>query len=159
MNWFFLIVSVVLSFAMLIGVTYFQDIQGKIVCKGIAACFEGNITKVVDGDTVDINGIRIRLSLVDTPEVGQTNYSEAKNLAIQLCPIGSMALVDQDDGQKGGSYGRMIGEVYCNYNHSNRNITKNLNEEMLKSGYAHILTNFCTRGEFAKESWAIGHGC
>jgi micrococcal nuclease len=159
MNWFFLIVSVVLSFAMLLGATYFNDIQGKIVCNGIAACFEGNITKVVDGDTVDINGIRIRLSLVDTPELGQTNYSEAKNLAIQLCPIGSMALVDQDDGQKGGSYGRMIGEVYCNYNHSNLNITKNLNEEMLKSGYAHILTNICARSEFAKESWAIGHGC
>jgi endonuclease YncB( thermonuclease family) len=135
------------------------DIQGKIVCKGSAACFNGNITKVVDGDTVDVNGIRIRLSLVDTPERGQINYTESRNFVIQLCPIGSIALVDQDDGQKGGSYGRMIGEVYCNYNPSNQNNTKNLNEEIIKSGYAHILTNLCTRSEFAKESWAARHGC
>jgi micrococcal nuclease len=107
----------------------------------------------------DINGIRIRLSLVDTPEVGQPNYSEAKNLALQLCPIGSMALVDQDDGQKGGSYGRMIGEVYCNYNHSNPNVTKNLNAEIAKSGYARILTNLCNRSEFANEMWATTYGC
>jgi endonuclease YncB( thermonuclease family) len=124
---FLLIVSVVLPFAMPIEVKYFQDIQGKIVCKGFTAC-----SKVVDGDTVGINGMRIRLSLVDLPNSVRPTILKQR---IQLCPIGSGALVDQDDGQKGGSYGRMIGVVYCNYNPSNLNITKNLNEEMLKSGF------------------------
>ena len=32
---------------------------------------EGIVTKVIDGDTLDINGTRIRLALVDTPERGQ----------------------------------------------------------------------------------------
>ena len=38
----------------------------------------GNVTYIVDGDTLDINGIRIRLSLVDTPERGQPGFREAK---------------------------------------------------------------------------------
>ncbi|MDW0148448.1 MAG: hypothetical protein QOK59_07165, partial [Nitrososphaeraceae archaeon] len=39
---------------------------------------EGIVTKVVDGDTLDINGTRIRLSLVDTPERGQPGFDQAK---------------------------------------------------------------------------------
>ena len=89
-----------------------------------------------------------------------TNFTEAKELALQLCPIGSVALVDQDDEQKKGSYGRMIGEVYCNYSPSNQNSTKNFrSEEMLKSGLADILTNFCAHSEFTIESWAKKYGC
>ena len=37
------------------------------------------------------------------------------------CPIGSNAVVDEDDGQKGGSIGRLIGVVYCNGNGTSLN--------------------------------------
>ena len=134
-------------------------LEAATLCKGAAACFSGNVTKVVDGDTLDVNGIRIRLSLINTPEIGMKNYTEAKDLALKLCPVGSMALVDQDDGQTRGSYGRMIGEVYCNYSPTNQNSTKNFSEEMLKSGFAVILTKFCAHSEFDIESWAKKYGC
>ena len=42
--------------------------------------FEGIVNYVVDGDTLDINDNRIRLSLVNTPERGQKGYMEAKKL-------------------------------------------------------------------------------
>lgn len=147
----------VIAILILASASWLHNIDANI-CKGTSTCFSGKITKVVDGDTIDVNGTRIRLSLVNTPERGQVNFAESKNLALRLCPVGSMALVDQDDGQKAGSYGRMIGEVYCKYNPSNLNATS-LNEQMLKSGYAEILTNFCTKSEFAHEQWVHGHGC
>ena len=128
-------------------------------CRGTAACFTGNITKVVDGDTIDVNGIRIRLSLVNTPEIGKEYFTESKRFAEKLCPVGTVALVDQDDGQKQGSFGRMIGEVYCNYDDTNHNLIKNLNQEMIKSGYANILTKHCIESEFANETWATTFGC
>jgi len=135
--------------------------EARTLCKGVAACFSGNVTKVVDGDTLDVNGIRIRLSLINTPEIGMKNYSEAKDLALKLCPVGSVALVDQDDGQMRGSYGRMIGEVYCNFKAGVENITltKNLSQEELKNGLAEMLTKYCASSEFASELWAKKYGC
>jgi endonuclease YncB( thermonuclease family) len=128
-------------------------------CKGTAACFTGNITKVIDGDTVDVSGKRIRLSLVNAPEIGHEHFVEAKKLAEVLCPLGSPALVDEDDEQKRGIYGRLIGQVYCNYSPYNNKPTKNLNEQMVKSWFAVVLTNYCSRSEFANETWARGYGC
>jgi endonuclease YncB( thermonuclease family) len=153
-----LILGAILLFAIVVWIFCLDDTEAKIACKGNSFCFTGNITKVVDGDTVDVNGIRIRLSLVDTPERGQANFTEAKNLASKLCPIASTALVDQDDEQRGGSFGRMIGKVYCTYNPSYVNLTS-LNEEVFKNGYAKILTEFCAKSEFASEPWVKGHGC
>ena len=84
------------------------------ICLGNANCFTGTISKVIDGDTVDVDGeIRIRLSLVNTPEQGEPGYHEAKDFVNSNCGVGMKVLVDEDDGQKAGSYGRMIGLVYC----------------------------------------------
>src|SRR5256712_6708181 len=81
-------------------------------CKGTAACFTDTVTYIVDGDTLDVGSTRIRLALVNSPEVGHPGYTEAKQFTTQTCPVGSQALVDEDDGQTGGSYGRMIAGVY-----------------------------------------------
>lgn len=145
------IIILSLNFYMaIIGITISSGIQ--LECDGSAACFRGNVTKIVDGDTLDVNGIRIRLSLVNTPEIGGEHYTEAKRLAELLCPIGSPALVDQDDGQRGGSYGRMIGEVHCNN-------SSNLAEQLLKSGFADIMIKHCIDSEFANKTWAKEFGC
>src|SRR6266704_3270244 len=82
-------------------------------CKGTAACFADAVTYIVDGDTLDVGSTRIRLALVNTPEVGEPGYAGAKQFTAQTCQVGSQALVDQDDGQTGGSYGRMVALVYC----------------------------------------------
>ena len=120
-------------------------------CTGTASCFSGTVTRIVDGDTLDVDNIRIRLALVDTPERGFPGYAEATAFTASLCPVGSTALVDEDDGQTAGSFGRMVAKVFCG--------DKVLNAELVYAGHAVILTNFCTVSEFAGESWAREYGC
>src|SRR2546427_2564431 len=117
-------------------------------CKGTAACFTDIVTYIVDGDTLDVGSTRVRLALVNSPEVGEAGYAEAKQFTTQTCPVGSQALVDEDDGQTGGSYGRMVAVVYCT--------GVNLNAALLSSGYAVLVPYYCNVSEFANESWT---GC
>ncbi len=120
-------------------------------CLGSADCFEDDVTKIVDGDTLHVGGIKIRLSLVDTPESRESGFQEAKDFVSNLCPVGSNALVDQDDYQLYDSYGRMLAVVYCG--------GKNLNKELLKEGHAVILTQYCDDSEFEDQKWARDYGC
>ena len=117
-------------------------------CKGTAACFTDIVTYIVDGDTLDVGSTRIRLALVNSPEVGESGYTEAKQFTAQTCPLGTQALVDEDDGQTGGSYGRMVAVVYCG--------GVNLNAALLSSGNAVLVTYYCSVSEFASEPWT---GC
>ena len=117
-------------------------------CKGTAACFTDTVTYIVDGDTLDVGSTRVRLALVNSPEVGQSGYTEAKQFTAQTCPVGSQALVDEDDGQTGGSYGRMVALVYCG--------SVNLNAALLSSGNAVLVEYYCAVSEFASEPWT---GC
>ena len=94
-------------------------LNGK--CQGLADCFQGKVTEVVDGDTLDVNNVRIRLALVNTPEVYEKGYFDARDFTMNNCGVGTNALVDEDDGQKGGSFGRMIALVYCGNNTSSIN--------------------------------------
>lgn len=105
----------------------------------------GSVTKVVDGDTLDVNNVRVRLALVDTPEIGENGYQSAKDFVKTLC-LGGDAEVDIDDGQRGGDrYGREVGVVYCN--------GVNVNSELLKKGYAITYTDYCDISEFANDGW------
>jgi hypothetical protein len=115
-------------------------------CAGSADCFTGIVTRVTDGDTLRVDNIPIRLSLVNTPERGDAGYSEAAAFTAAVCPVGSAARVDEDDGQTGGSFGRTVAKVYCG--------GKILNEELLLAGHAEIYSQFCGVSEFARESWA-----
>jgi len=106
----------------------------------------GNVTHVVDGDTLDIKGIRVRLSLVNTPERGQPGFKEAKEFVNTLC-LGKKGELDIDDGQRRGDrYGREIGVVYCD--------GLNINEKLMDNKLANILTEYCDISEFANERWA-----
>jgi endonuclease YncB( thermonuclease family) len=116
------------------------------VCKGNARCFNGTVTKITDGDTLEIDNKPVRLALVDSPEYYQEGYQEAKEFTTSICPIGSTAMIDEDDGQTVGSHNRTIAVVYCN--------NKNLNEELLINGHAIIDKEFCNTSEFANEEWA-----
>lgn len=120
-------------------------------CKGTAGCITGTVTRLVDGDTLDIGNTRVTLSLVNTPELGEEEYREARAFTSSLCPVGPIAVADEDDGQTEGSFGRMIAQVSCR--------DKVLNEELLNAGLADILKGFCARSEFGDESWAREHGC
>lgn len=120
-------------------------------CSGSERCISGTVTRVIDGDTVEVNGQSIRFALSSTPEMDNDKGVLAKAFVENLCPTGSQALVDEDDKQTQGSYGRIIGIVYCN--------GINLNEAVLDSGHGWISMNFCSKSEFASEDWAKKYGC
>lgn len=105
----------------------------------------GKVSHEVDGDTVDINSIRIRLSLVDTPEKGQPGFKESKAYVTTLC-LGKNATVNIDDDQPIDRFGRTIGVLYCN--------GSDVNSKLLENGMARMLTEYCSRSEFKNSSWA-----
>lgn len=68
-------------------------------------CIKGKLTNIIDGDTLNVDEKRIRLSLTSTPELDQFGGIEAKEYVGKTCPVGSDVLGDEDDGQIEGSYG------------------------------------------------------
>ncbi len=130
-------------------------------CQGQADCFKGKVTAIVDGDTLDIDNIRVRLTLVNTPERGESGYTEAKEFVKSVCNIGTDALVDEDDGQQDGSYHRLIGLVYCGSSDDDDSNNKRvlLNEVLLQKGYAVVFEEFCDKSEFSKLDWVQEYGC
>ncbi len=121
-------------------------------CSGTARCITGTVTKIVDGDTIHVDGQSIRFALASAPELGSYGAGVKETEFIQsICPVGSTALVDEDDEQTQGSYGRIVGVVYCN--------GMNLNSELLDSGMGYMEFRFCDISEFGNSDWAIKHGC
>ncbi len=120
-------------------------------CKGDTICYTGKVTKVVDGDTIHSIPYKIRLALVDTPEIGEVGYSEATDFTASLCPVGSVILVDQDDLQPFDKYDRMLGVVYCD--------GINLSSELLENEHGVMMVQYCGTSEFADEAWAVKFGC
>ena len=120
-------------------------------CRGTEGCFTGIVTRVVDGDTLDVNGERIRLVLVDAPERDTREGPASTEYLRQLCPVGSTALVDQDDLQRTDAYGRTLAVVWCG--------DRRVNEELIRTGRARLYGRFCRESEFGAEPWALELGC
>ena len=113
----------------------------------VGECFVAEITKVIDGDTLEIlHEERIRLSLSSAPELNEPGGQEAKEFIEETCPVGSIVLIDEDDEQLTGSYGRIIAQVTCN--------GVNLNDRLLEGGHGIIDVRYCDTSEFGDESWA-----
>ena len=113
--------------------------------------YDGQITRVIDGDTLLIDQTTIRLSLVNSPERDERGYQEAKDFALTVCPVGANAEFYEDSWQPVDKYGRSVGLVYCN--------DMLLNELLLTNGHAEISTYYCDRSEFGSEGWARAYGC
>ncbi len=124
------------------------------VCKNEPYCFSAKVTDVIDGDTIYVkhlttgDPIRIRLSLVDTDEIDEPRYLEGKEFTEKMCPVGSIIIVDQDDGQLTDSGGRMLAVVYCD--------GISLNKQLLEEELAEINYEFCEESEYQNEDWS---GC
>jgi len=117
--------------------------------RSVGLCIERNVTRVIDGDTLDVEGgLRIRLVLVNAPELNASGGPESRDYLTGLC-LGSMALVDEDDFQIGHDpYGRTLAVVYCH--------GTNANAAMISSGHATTYYTFCSVSEFGTASWS---GC
>jgi len=120
-------------------------------CSGTARCIIGTVTKIVDGDTIHVDGQSIRFALASAPELSGYGGVESRNFIQTICPVGSDVIVDEDDSQLVDSYGRIIGVIYCN--------GMNLNQELLDADMGYLADRFCDSSEFASESWAQKHGC
>ena len=120
-------------------------------CLGNSICIFATVERVVDGDTIYADGYKIRLSLTNTPERNESGFSNATEFTKELCPVGSVITIDQDDKQHYDKYGRLLGTIHCG--------DKNLNSELLYNGHANILSQYCSSSEFANESWAQMYGC
>lgn len=108
----------------------------------------GAVTKNVDGNTIDIDGIRIRLSLVDVEDSGDKTAPHAV-LAKLLCPVGSPAQYDIDDRQVRDRYDRTVAVVYCD-------TAISLGEIMIEFGLGWINEWYCDKSEFERAAWTEG---
>jgi endonuclease YncB( thermonuclease family) len=133
------------------------EVNPKEYCWGNADCFTGEVTRVIDGDTIKVDGDSIRFTLSSTPELSDYGGEDAKEYVDSVCPVGSFVIVDEDDYQTQGSYGRMIAVIWC-YD-SDADSFFNLNEDVLESGHAEISTYFCSQSEFEYADWAQKYGC
>ncbi len=73
-------------------------------------CRSGIVTYVVDGDTIDVDGRRVRFIGVDTPERGQCGYREAKQRVAQLVSRKRVDIVSVP-GNTTDRYDRELGYV------------------------------------------------
>ena len=124
-------------------------------CLGSAGCFEGVVTRIVDGDTlyVRVNSTiyKVDLALTKAPSRTEEIFLDSTAFTRDLC-LGSTVLVDQDDMLlTSDSGGGVIAEVHCS--------SSNLNSELLDNGYAELETEQCATSEFANEPWVKDHGC
>ncbi len=139
------IILVIIIIASFPGILQPEEKPLENYCKGNTMCIEDKVTKIVDGDTIHVGSFIIRLSLVDTPERNELGYVEASKFTSNICPLGSIAIVDQDDLQPLDKYNRIVGKVICS--------GKNLNEELLLNNHAIFRDEFCNTSEFATENW------
>jgi micrococcal nuclease len=113
----------------------------------------GTVTEIFDGDNVRVGHALFRLALVSPPELDEEGGKEAKKFLESICPVGSDALVDQDDlhpFEYLAGTGRIMVVVYCN--------GLNLNEELVEHDFEYFDGTYCYTSEFADDPWAR-EGC
>ena len=87
---------------------------------------EGVVTKVIDGDTVIVEGERVRLAGIDTDERGYPCYHDAKK-KMETLVLGKEVKLERAERNK-DQYGRLLRYLYLN--------DTNLNVQMVREGYA-----------------------
>lgn len=113
--------------------------------------YNGTLTGIIDADTIRVDGVRMRLALIDAPEYYEDGYEESKDFFSSKCPVGSTVWIDEDDGQGRDRFGRLLVVVYCD--------NRNFNEQLLLYNHAVIDTRFCDVSEFGDDVWVRTFGC
>ena len=83
-------------------------------------------------------------------------YQAAVDFTASQCRVGSTVFYDPDDGQRGGSYGRVIALVWCG---TDMSPNASLNALLIENGHAGMFTQFCRTSEFSTQQWAENAGC
>jgi hypothetical protein len=126
--------------------------SSTIKCEGSALCVTGEVVKVINGKTFYVNIqnkiYKVELALIGLPIQSEDAMRAATIYTRNTC-LGSNILIDQDDGQKVGSF---IAQVYCSP-------TKHLNSLLLQTGFVQLDKSQCQVSEFTKLDWAKSYGC
>ena len=85
---------------------------------------------------------RVRLVGINTPEIGEEGYKEAKEFVNTTC-WGEAIKLDVDDMKQYDTYYRILAVVYVN--------DTNLNEQLVKEGYAEVM--YIPPSEFDCREW------
>ncbi|MCL2687460.1 MAG: thermonuclease family protein [Methanobrevibacter sp.] len=92
---------------------------------------KGLCNRVIDGDTINVEGVgKVQLVGIDAPEVGQPGFDNSTQFVKDMC-LGKTVYLDIDDARNRDKYGRILAIVYVD--------GYNINEELLKRGYAQIM--------------------
>ena len=113
--------------------------------------WSGYVKNVVDGDTVDVSfniyGIqRVRLVGINTPEIGEEGYEEAKEFVNRTC-WGEVIKLDVDDKRQYDLHYRILAVVYVN--------DTNLNKKLVREGYAEVM--YIPPSEFDSREWVADY--
>ncbi len=98
-----------------------------------------SVTKVVDGDTAELNGFdMVRLLGIDTPERGEPFYDSARSVLSSL--VKGMEVELRFDYRRRDKYGRLLAYLYID--------SLLVNAEIVRAGYARI---YLFKGSFQNE--------
>ena len=91
------------------------------------------VIKVIDGDTILLETEeKVRLSGINTPEMGECYYHEAKQRLVELT-LGRQVYLERDMTNK-DKYGRLLRYVYQD--------EQLLNQALVREGYARVFDRF-----------------
>ena len=73
----------------------------------------GNVTGIIDANTLEINGVQVRTTLVDVPEPDEFPNADIMYPINSSCPIGSPAAYDVDDLMPEDGDGVALAAIWC----------------------------------------------
>ncbi len=131
------------AFALALALPFYLTSDGTARSPGVTSQLISGRATVIDGDTIEIAGERIRLEGIDAPEVGQTcgggwfgTWACGSQATAQLKWLVGSRRVDCSAAGR-DKYGRMLG--WCSVS------GKDINAEMVRSGFAWAFVKYSTR--------------
>ena len=136
---------IIITFSLLLLTFLFSNVMATSISIDNTA----TVSTVIDGSSFIINsGETVKLAGIDTPQLGQQGYSEAKNYLTNMVQsktvhldIDNLAITDQ--------YGRLMSVAYIDYNSTHY---ENVNMAMLVNNYAVPIG--VNNSEFNPSSWS-----
>lgn len=135
-----------------------------VAVKKVEKSEKGIVTKVIDGDTIIVNGSTIRLLGIDARERGEKCYDEAKQRLEELVLGKNVTLKSDVMSDDVDQYGRYLRYVFLPTNELNEGLT-NINLLLVEEGLAIARTEnkdikFAAEFVNAEKSASLNHrGC